>query len=87
MPKLPAHKSNQLTGWIRVPANQAFGWTLRLCITQKSSVTVPVRVLTKDRGWTQYYFAELDGLTQAQLDQLVANEILEPTQDQAQTAA
>jgi hypothetical protein len=76
MPKLPAYRANELAGWIQVPANEGFGWTLRLRISQRSSVTVPIRVLTKDRGWTQIYFAELDGLAQSQLDELVANQIL-----------
>lgn len=83
MPKLAAYKSKEFAGWIRVPDNQAFGWVLRLNISHRSSVTVPVRVLTKDRGWTQYFFAELDGLTTSQLELLVANDFLEPKRDAA----
>lgn len=83
MPKLAAYRSKAFTGWIRVPEDQGFGWVLRLSITHRSSVTVPVRVLTKDRGWTQLFFADLDGLTQSQLEQLVANDILVPQRDAA----
>jgi hypothetical protein len=80
MAKLMAHKSNQPVGWIQVPENQNFGWALRLPLATHLTITVPVRVHTRDRGWTQYYFAELDGLTQAQLDALVANNMYEPAE-------
>lgn len=80
MPKLMAHKSNQPAGWIRVPENLSFGWALRLPLEAHLSVTVPVRVHTRDRGWTQYFYADLDGLTQSQLNALVANNMFEPVE-------
>lgn len=83
MPKLPAYRANEFAGWIRVPENLGFGWVLRIPVTSRASVTFPVRVRTQDRGWTQFFFAELDGLASWQLDELVANDILEPKQDAA----
>ncbi len=83
MPKIAARIDAQRTGWVRVPENRSFDWALRLEITPRSTVTVPVRVLTKDRGWTQYFFADLAGLTTAQLEQLVANNTLELDRDAA----
>ncbi|GAN00481.1 hypothetical protein U91I_04147 [alpha proteobacterium U9-1i] len=64
-----------------MPEHENFGWALRLQLAPHSSVTVPVRVQTRDRGWTQYFFADLDSLSQAQLDQLAANDLFEPAQD------
>ncbi len=87
MPKLPAYRSNQLTGWVSIPEKQGFGWVLRLTLSNRLSVSVPVRVKTQDRGWTQFFYAELDGLTPWQLDQLEARRILQPAQPHAETVA
>lgn len=76
MPKLPARRGDQPCGWVNVPDDQNFNWFLRLHTTPKTSVTVPVRVLTQNRGWTQYFFADLTGLTQAQVNELVASNVL-----------
>lgn len=83
MTKIPARIDDQRTGWVRVPANRSFDWALRLEITPRTTVTVPVRVHTRDRGWTQYFFADLAGLNASQLEQLVANNTLELDRDAA----
>lgn len=83
MPKLSARRGNRQAGWIKVPEQQGFGWSLRLFYGPKSSVTVPIRVHTADRGWTQYFFAELDSLTETQLEMLAANQIFEPVREDA----
>lgn len=82
MPKIPAHRSNQQVGWVNVPAKQTFDWTLRLATAPGMSVTVPVRVMTKDRGWTQYYYADLEFLSQYQIELLAANRLFEPAREQ-----
>lgn len=83
MPKLPAYRFNAMIGWVQIPENQGFGWGLKLRMSERASVTVPVRVQTKDRGWTQYFYAELDCLSQWQVDQLVFSQALQPISDQA----
>ncbi|MET0181350.1 MAG: hypothetical protein ABW199_00540 [Caulobacterales bacterium] len=85
MTRLPAHKASEQLGWVLVPEDQHFSWFLRLQTTDKTSVTVPIKVLTKNRGWTQYFFADFDGLTSSQIEQLLANNVLSLSRQQ-QTA-
>jgi hypothetical protein len=87
MPKLPAYRFNTMIGWVQIPENQGFGWGLKLRMSERTIVTVPVRVQTRDRGWTQFFFAELDCLSQWQLDQLVFNQVIEPVSNGQAVAA
>jgi hypothetical protein len=90
MPQLPAYRFGQPIGWVRIPERQGFGWILRLPTSERTSVSAPVRVQTKDRGWTQFFYVELDGLTAWQLDQLMAQRLLEiaaPANDQHAASA
>lgn len=78
MPRLAAHKANQFAGWIQVPEHQGFAWILRLTVTPRISVTLPIRVHTQDKGWTQHFYAELDGLAAWQIEAMIANNIYDP---------
>lgn len=80
MPRLAAHRANQFAGWIHVPEHQGFAWVLRLTVTPRISVTLPIRVHTQDKGWTQYFFAELDGLAAWQIEAMIANNLFDPVQ-------
>lgn len=82
MARIEAHRNGRKAGWIHIPPNRTFDWTLRLQTAPGESVTVPIRVMTKDRGWTQYYYADLTVLSQYQIDLLTANRQFEPTREQ-----
>lgn len=82
MPRISAHRGNRRIGWVNIPPNRTFDWTLRLQTAPGESVTVPIRVMTKDRGWTQYYYADLDCISSYQLDLLTVNRQFEPLREQ-----
>ncbi|MBL9065710.1 MAG: hypothetical protein JNN10_05405 [Sphingopyxis sp.] len=87
MPKLLAYRFKQPLGWVQIPETMGFGWGLQLRLSERSSVTVPVRVQTRDRGWTQFFYAELDCLSEWQVDQLVFNKVLTPSETRDAAAA
>ncbi|HVK81023.1 MAG TPA: hypothetical protein VM915_10470 [Verrucomicrobiae bacterium] len=69
--KLPAHKSGQFVGWLSLSEKQSFAWALRIEVSDRAAVMVPVRVENRDRGWTHYHFADLSAVPAYQVNQLV----------------
>ncbi len=77
MTMIEARKNKTAIGRVRVPHNQNFSWTLRLYMSSEASVTVPIRTAILDRGWTQYFFADLDALAPSQISLLARSGVLE----------
>ena len=69
--KLPAHKSGHFVGWLSLSEKQSFAWALRIEVSNKTAVMVPVRVENRDRGWTHYHYADLTAVPAYQISQLV----------------
>lgn len=69
--KLPAHKSGHFVGWLSLSEKQSFAWALRIEVSNRAAVMVPVRVENRDRGWTHYHYADLTAVPAYQINQLI----------------
>jgi hypothetical protein len=87
MPTIAALRRDRLIGRIAIPNHTAFTWFLAVPLLGRTRLTVPVRVLTQDKGWTQLCCADLTSLSDSQIELLIANGVLLPDRANLHAAA